>query len=243
MGEHTPHPPRAAEALSISAPIPTVLYALAVAYRDDLASTQERAEQLEADLEDERQRVAELRRAVVSRDTQLAALRQKFNGMPARARIQLGVAIAAAFVVGVLLGALLDLRNTPAQAATPPAKSTTGPEVFEPGIAIAGDGDKIGMKGPTVNDCDCMAGDEACFSACTEDAPRTLAKGGPSASTRAFDSNENKSRLYDRVASGAATESEIRQLKALCMLDGDRACRTAAVHALKALEERKRGTR
>ncbi len=49
-----------------------------------------------------------------------------------------------------------------------------------------------------------------------------------------FDPKANKQRLYNKVASGNASESEIRQLKALCMLDGDRACRAMAVGALKA---------
>lgn len=53
-----------------------------------------------------------------------------------------------------------------------------------------------------------------------------------------FDPKSNKNRLYNKVASGNASESEIRQLKALCMLDGDRACRAMAVNALKALKNK-----
>ena len=62
----------------------------------------------------------------------------------------------------------------------------------------------------------------------------TLALSGQMAK---FDPKSNKSRLYNKVASGNASESEIRQLKALCMLDGDRACRAMAVNALKALKK------
>lgn len=53
-----------------------------------------------------------------------------------------------------------------------------------------------------------------------------------------FDPKANKQRLYNKVASGNASESEIRQLKALCMLDGDRACRAMAVGALAALKDK-----
>ncbi len=53
-----------------------------------------------------------------------------------------------------------------------------------------------------------------------------------------FDPKSNKQRLLNKVASGNASESEIRQLKALCMLDGDRACRAMAVSALAALKDK-----
>ncbi len=210
-------------------------YARAVAYRDDLVSTQERAEQLEADLDDERQRVAELRRAVASRDTQLDALRQKFNGMPAAPRLRLPVVVTAVFILGVLLGALLDLSNTPVQAATPRPPSPTEPHATEPGIAIAGD-----HEGGA---CNCETRDAACFGDCAEAAPRTRLEGASQPSARRFNLAANKSRLYDKVASGSGTESDIRQLEALCMLDGDRGCRAMAVQAPEALKESARDAR
>jgi hypothetical protein len=67
--------------------------------------------------------------------------------------------------------------------------------------------------------------------------PSTTSEPEPSGKPK-FDPKENKKRLYNKVASGNASESEIRQLKALCMLDGDRACRAMAVNALKALKDK-----
>lgn len=53
-----------------------------------------------------------------------------------------------------------------------------------------------------------------------------------------FDPKANKQRLLNKVQGGNASESEIRQLKALCMLDGDRACRAMAVAALANLKDK-----
>ena len=43
-----------------------------------------------------------------------------------------------------------------------------------------------------------------------------------------------KQRLMAKLMAGTASDTELRMLKALCMNDGDRPCRNAAVTALKA---------
>jgi hypothetical protein len=45
--------------------------------------------------------------------------------------------------------------------------------------------------------------------------------------------SDEKARLLVKVADGTATRTELRQLRSLCMLDGDRACRRVATTALK----------
>jgi hypothetical protein len=52
-----------------------------------------------------------------------------------------------------------------------------------------------------------------------------------------FDASANKQKLMAKLEAGSATESELRQLKALCMLDGDAPCRNKAAAAMKALEK------
>lgn len=49
-----------------------------------------------------------------------------------------------------------------------------------------------------------------------------------------FNESSQKQRLMSKLMAGTATETELRMLKAICMNDGDRTCRNAAVAALKA---------
>jgi len=49
-----------------------------------------------------------------------------------------------------------------------------------------------------------------------------------------FNESTQKQRLMSKLMGGTATETELRMLKAICMNDGDRTCRNAAVAALKA---------
>ena len=51
-----------------------------------------------------------------------------------------------------------------------------------------------------------------------------------------FDTNAAKTRLYTKMANGTADKSELLQLKALCMQDGDKACRNAAAAKAKAMK-------
>jgi ABC transport system ATP-binding/permease protein len=51
-----------------------------------------------------------------------------------------------------------------------------------------------------------------------------------------FDENAQKKALMNKAMSGKATETELRMLKAICMNDGDRACRDMAVAQLAALK-------
>ncbi len=48
--------------------------------------------------------------------------------------------------------------------------------------------------------------------------------------------NPQKAGLQSKMRSGRATENELRMLKAICMGDGDKACRNEAVAALKKLQ-------
>lgn len=216
----------------------SVRYARPVAYRDDLASTQERADQLAADLAEERQRVAQLTQAVASRDTQLDALRRRFDGMPAAARVRVALVVSLAFVLGALLGAWLDLPSHHVQAAIPPEPAPAAPPTEQPDIAIADTEGVTGLDSDFENTCNCNAGDVVCTSRCIAARSPSVLASKPRASTQAFAPSAEKSRLYHRVASGTATLSEMRQLKALCMLDGDRACRAMAVDALAASKSR-----
>src|SRR5690606_8081116 len=52
-----------------------------------------------------------------------------------------------------------------------------------------------------------------------------------------FDENAQKKALMNKAMSGRATETELRMLKAICMNDGDRACRDMAVAKLAALKK------
>lgn len=209
-----------------------MLYPRIVAYRDDLASAQERAERLALDLEDERRRIAELERAVSSRDAQLDTLRRRFNGMPAATRVRFGLIVTVALVFGVLIGALFDFPNAPARAAVPHVRT---PDTSHPGIAVA-DGDESDAE-PSAP-CDCAPADLDCNNLCSAPSASNDSEMAQTTASPKFDSGANKYRLSNLVASGRATKSEIRQLKALCMLDGDRVCRAMAVDALKALEVR-----
>ncbi len=50
-------------------------------------------------------------------------------------------------------------------------------------------------------------------------------------------SKPSKSLLRGKAEAGTATEAELRQLKALCMLDGDKPCRDLATEKLKSFKK------
>lgn len=54
-----------------------------------------------------------------------------------------------------------------------------------------------------------------------------------------FNESAEKRRLMNKMGSGAASVAELTMLKAICMNDGDRACRDAAVAALNAKKKKK----
>ncbi len=65
----------------------------------------------------------------------------------------------------------------------------------------------------------------------------------PSATTtpggnQRFDEKAQKRALYAKAVAGRASEGELRMLKAICMNDGDRACRNMAVQRLKELRDK-----
>lgn len=62
--------------------------------------------------------------------------------------------------------------------------------------------------------------------------PQPGSKPGPKAPPPKFNENAEKQRLMGKAASGTATETELRMLKAICMNDGDRQCRNMAVSGL-----------
>ncbi len=51
-----------------------------------------------------------------------------------------------------------------------------------------------------------------------------------------FEQNPQKAGLMAKMQSGRASEADLRMLKAICMTDGDKSCRNAAVAALKKLQ-------
>jgi hypothetical protein len=69
------------------------------------------------------------------------------------------------------------------------------------------------------------------------EAPAPKGKGKPKVDVR-FDEKAQKRMLYNKAASGRATEYELRMLKAICMNDGDRACRNMAVAKLRELKNK-----
>jgi pSer/pThr/pTyr-binding forkhead associated (FHA) protein len=76
--------------------------------------------------------------------------------------------------------------------------------------------------------------------------PSATASAAPSATTPAkppkgderFDEKAQKRALYGKAVAGRASEGELRMLKAICMNDGDRACRNMAVQRLKELRDK-----
>ena len=54
-----------------------------------------------------------------------------------------------------------------------------------------------------------------------------------------FDEKAMKRTLYDKARSGTATQGELRMLKAICMNDGDRACRKLTITKLRELKNKK----
>jgi hypothetical protein len=70
-------------------------------------------------------------------------------------------------------------------------------------------------------------------------APSTTPSTSSSADER-FNEQRQKQGLYSKMASGRATEDELRMLKAICMNDGDRACRNMAVAELQKKREEKK---
>ncbi len=53
-----------------------------------------------------------------------------------------------------------------------------------------------------------------------------------------FDEKAQKRNLYAKAVAGTASAGELRMLKAICMNDGDRACRNMAVQKLKELQNK-----
>jgi hypothetical protein len=70
----------------------------------------------------------------------------------------------------------------------------------------------------------------------TAGGPAATPTAAPSGPPAQFDMKGNKGPLLGKLRSGRASMDELQQLKAICMADGDRACRAEAVAAITKLK-------
>ena len=181
-------------------------------YRDATEAAERRIEELEDRVSEQAALIGELKTRLDARDDYVTALSRKLDGRTgAPERIWRNTAVALL----VALAATLVYAQTRVRAATPqvaegptPTPSPTLADPIAPRHAEALAGDETPPPQP---------------GACDPDDPLCEAPANPA-----------KVGLVAKLEKGTATLDELRMLKALCMMDGDTACRAAAMAAYEA---------
>ncbi len=197
-------------------------------YRDRNATTEERIAVLEEQLERQAAELETLREVVSEKDTALSALISATEAKLERrtARWRMAALIAAAVTLVLILYVLANAAGTVSEVSVAPSASSAPADellLADPAPDPPGPFEQLAV-GP--NECD--PNDPMCQRRSAE-----VAAPPPGTADPRFDEKRQKLMLYDKAAAGRASEAELRMLKAICMNDGDRACRNMATRLLR----------
>lgn len=200
-------------------------------YRDEHAAAEARIRVLEDRLADQAAQLAELGERIHKRDAHIDALLAAFKGTRgATYRRWKALALACgAALVGTVIATEVRVRTAHrAQPALEVALAApTAVVMADPLDQIADPSERSPydqVKPPLPARAACSPDDPSC------EVEPALPAGGE----RNFDERRQKAALWQKLLDGSASVTELQMLKAICMNDGDRACRNAAAAAIVA---------
>lgn len=210
-------------------------------YRDEETARERRIAALEERVAQRDTEVATLREKLAQRDSRLRELMARFDGAAAgRTGRGRRYVVAAALSGAALSGAALGWLARPLATEGAPDDGQERPgaaETSDPGADHRAAGDADILADPT--DPRRLVA-PAPATASHDPAPPRGQSCDPTdpLCTDLWEETAQKRRLLGKATAGGASEVELRMLKAICMNDGDRACRDLAVARLA--EQRRR---
>ncbi len=202
------------------------------AYRDELDAARQRVAGLEEKLGEQDERLALLEKAVKGRDAQLTELRRRFDGAPSAVvgrRLRGALILAMALVLVSIAFAYFAIDRTERRAAEAADQARLAHDQAQEATRQAelARSAAASAAAPALTLADLLDPPRGATGPMDDQVP-------PGAVTR-FDEKAQKEHLLAKARAGQASSGELRMLKAICMNDGDRACRSFAVTELNKL--------
>ncbi len=194
-------------------------------YRNELEAAQHRIVELEGELEHQASELQRLQRAVQKGNEALDELRRRFDGTPVASRKRwVWLLLLLTAILATIGGALviIDARVEESFRMALERARSENRELEEARRQTAELRRQLEAKDKQI-------------LADPLDPPVKIPETAPIEGR--FDEATQKKALHSKAVAGDASEGELRMLRAICMNDGDRACRNLAIRRLAELSQ------